>query len=89
MVSSPTTISIFLFSQIKKEFRYGYVPEFHKDIKNLNEYYISPQRNNFYVARNENDEIIATIGICAYDKISKNLKENIQNTPHPVFGDYL
>ena len=58
----------FLFSQIKKEFGYDYVPEFHMDIKNLNEYYISPQRNNFYIATNENDEIIATIGLRAYDK---------------------
>ena len=35
----------FLFSQIKREFGYGYIPEYHEDIKNLREYYIYPQRN--------------------------------------------
>lgn len=58
----------FLFSQIKKEFGYGYVPEFHQDIKNLKEYYIDPQRNSFFVAFDESNNIIATIGIRAYDK---------------------
>ena len=45
----------FLFSQIKREFGYGYVPEWHQDIVNMESYYI-------------NCEIIATIGIRAYDK---------------------
>lgn len=58
----------FLFSQIKKEFGYGYVPEFHHDIKNLKEYYIDPQRNSFFVAFDESNRIVATIGIRAYDK---------------------
>ena len=40
----------FLFKQIKKEFGYGYIPEYHKDIVNLEKYYIKPQRNNFYIA---------------------------------------
>ena len=58
----------FLFNQIKREFGYGYVPEWHQDIVNMESYYINPERNNFFVAYNENCEIIATIGIRAYDK---------------------
>lgn len=59
----------FLFSQIKNEFGYGYVPEWHEDIVKLDEYYINPVRNNFFVAYiEETGEIIATIGIRAYDK---------------------
>lgn len=58
----------FLFKQIKIEFGYDYVQEWHQDIIKLDEYYIRPERNNFFVAFNENGEIIATIGIRAYDK---------------------
>ena len=64
----------FLFSQIKKEFGYGYVPQYHRDIINLNEFYIHPQRNNFFVARDEFDNILATIGIRAYDKDFKEFQ---------------
>ena len=58
----------FLFKMIKQEFGYDYVPEWHQDIVKLDEYYINSQRNNFYVAYLETGEIIATIGIRAYDK---------------------
>ncbi|MBE6508626.1 MAG: GNAT family N-acetyltransferase [Methanobrevibacter sp.] len=59
----------FLFKMIKKEFGYDYVPEWHQDIVKIDEYYVNPQRNNFYVAYfEETGEIIATIGIRAYDK---------------------
>ena len=58
----------FLFMMIKKEFGYDYVPEWHQDVMNMDEYYISPRRNNFFVAYSETGEIIATIGIRAYDK---------------------
>ena len=58
----------FLFKQIKIEFGFGYVPEWHEDIIKLDEYYINPSRNNFFVAYGRNGEIIATIGLRAYDK---------------------
>ena len=58
----------FLFKMIKKEFGYDYVPEWHQDIIKLEEYYVNPKRNNFYVAYLETGEIIGTIGIRAYDK---------------------
>lgn len=58
----------FLFAQIKKEFGYDYVPEWHQDVVDMEKYYINPKRNNFFVAYDENCEIIATIGIRAYDK---------------------
>ncbi len=58
----------FLFKMIKLEFGYDYVPEWHQDIVKLEEYYVNPERNNFFVAYAETGEIIATIGIRAYDK---------------------
>lgn len=58
----------FLFKQIKTEFGYGYVPEWHRDIVKIDEYYINPNRNSFFIAYSETNEIIATIGIRAYDK---------------------
>ena len=62
-------VRLFLFNQIKSEFGYDYVPEWHQDIINLEKYYIDPERNNFFVAFDEKtSDIIATIGIRAYDK---------------------
>lgn len=58
----------FLFKMIKKEFGYDYVPEWHQDIVKIEKYYINPENNNFFVAYDETGEIIATIGIRAYDK---------------------
>ncbi|WP_298522954.1 GNAT family N-acetyltransferase [uncultured Methanobrevibacter sp.] len=58
----------FLFKMIKKEFGYGYIPKWHQDIMKMDEYYINPKRNNFFVAHLDDGEIIATIGIRAYDK---------------------
>lgn len=59
----------FLFKMIKIEFGYDYVPEWHQDIVHMDEFYINPQKNNFFVAyAEETGEIIATIGIRAYDK---------------------
>ena len=58
----------FLFKMIKKEFGYGYVPQWHQDIVKIDEYYINPKENNFFVAYYETGEIIGTIGIRAYDK---------------------
>ena len=59
----------FLFKMIKLEFGYDYVPEWHQDIVNMQDFYINPKNNNFFVAYvEETGEIIATIGIRAYDK---------------------
>ena len=59
----------FLFRMIKKEFGYGYVPKWHQDIVNMEDFYIRPKRNNFFVAYvEETGEIVATIGIRSYDK---------------------
>ncbi len=63
-----SNVQKFLFSMIKLEFGYDYVPEWHQDIVKIDEYYVYPKRNNFFVAYTETGEIIATIGIRAYDK---------------------
>lgn len=60
-------VKSFLFRQIKKEYGIGRNPKFHYDIDQLEEYYILPPRNNFYIAT-DGDKIVATGAIRAYDK---------------------
>ena len=69
----------FLFEMIKLEFGYDYVPEWHQDIVNMEDYYIDPERNAFFVAYSEAGEIIATIGIRAYDKNFEKFKHLYSN----------
>ncbi|MDL2246318.1 GNAT family N-acetyltransferase [Methanobrevibacter sp. OttesenSCG-928-K11] len=62
-------IQDFLFENIKNEYGYGYIPEYHQDIVNLKNYYKDPSRNNLFIAlKLENNEIIGTIAIREYDK---------------------
>ena len=42
-----SNVQKFLFSMIKLEFGYDYVPEWHQDIVKIDEYYVYPKRNNF------------------------------------------
>lgn len=65
----------FLFGMIKKELGYGYVPKWHQDIMNLEEFYVTPEKNNFFVAYDENGEIVGTIGIRSYDKDFPEFRE--------------
>lgn len=60
-------IKNFLYDQIMKEYGIGPTPKFHYDIEGLDEYYIIPPRNNFFVAF-DGDRIVATAAIRAYDK---------------------
>ena len=57
----------FLYGQIMEVYGIGPTPKFHYDIECLKEYYISPQRNNFFLAM-DGENIVATAGIRAYDK---------------------
>ena len=57
----------FLYDQIKKVYDIGPTPEFHYDIGGLEEYYILPSRNTFFVAY-YGDKIVATAAIRAYDR---------------------
>ena len=62
-------IENFLFKIINEEFGYGYVPEYHRDIVNMEKYYIKPDKNAFLLATHKNTgKLIGTIGIRAYDK---------------------
>lgn len=56
----------FLYAQIKKEYGIGPTPKFHYDIEGIEEYYILPERNNFFVAW-DGDKVVATSAIRAYD----------------------
>ena len=68
-------IETFLFKMVKESYGLDYVPEYHYDIKDLYNYYIKPQKNNFYIAIDKNtDKIIGTSGIRGYDR-----KDQIKN----------
>ena len=56
----------FLYRQIMIEYGIGPTPKFHYDIEAMDEYYILPENNNFYIAL-DGDKIIATAAIRAYD----------------------
>lgn len=56
----------FLYSQIMIEYGIGPTPKFHYDIEAMDEYYILPDCNNFYIVLVE-DKIVATGAIRAYD----------------------
>lgn len=63
----------FLFKHIWEEYGLNYTPEYHNDIKYLNEFYINPKRNNFYIATDtQNNKIIGTLGVREYDANCKN-----------------
>ena len=57
----------FLFNQIDKEYHIGPTPKFHYDIFDLRDYYISPDKSNFFVAIDD-EKIVATAAIRPYDK---------------------
>ena len=64
----------FLYNQIKEVYGIGPTPKFHYDIEGLKDYYILPERNNFFVAF-DGENIVATAGIRAYDKNYEFLKD--------------
>jgi GNAT superfamily N-acetyltransferase len=75
------TVKKFLFFYIKKEYGYGYVPDYHQDICQMKDYYINPHRNIFLVAfQPGKKEVIGTLGIRAYDKNFPIL----ENCYHPL-----
>ena len=59
----------FLFKMIKNEYGYGFKPDYHQDIMDIESYYVEPENNNFFLAiHHKTGEVIGTIGIRAYDK---------------------
>ena len=52
----------FLYDQIKKEYGIGPNMEFHYDIESMNQYYIDPACNSFFIVYCE-DKIVATAGL--------------------------
>lgn len=65
-------IKEFLFSQIKSEYGYGYVPEYHEDIINMENFYLNSCNSELFYIMDDENKIIATIAIRPYDK---NFKE--------------
>jgi len=77
---SQYNIKKFLFKMIKAEYGYGFIPEYHQDIIYLENYYLNPERNNFYLAIDPHTEkVIGTLGIRAYDKYFPLFK-NVYNS---------
>ncbi len=73
----------FLFDVIKNDFGYGYIPKYHKDIIDMENFYINPKNNIFLLALNtKNGEIVGTAGIRAYDRDFKllNGKYDLKST---------
>lgn len=68
----------FLYNQIEEVYGIGPTPEFHYDIEGLKDYYILPKRSNFYVALDD-DNIVATAAIRAYDKDYEFLRDTCSN----------
>ena len=67
----------FLFKMIKEEYNTNYIPEYHYDIKNLENTYINPKKNTFFIAKDKDTKkIIGTIAIRRYDKNFKELSKN-------------
>lgn len=56
----------FLYGQIMNEYGIGPTPKFHYDIEGIKDYYITPEKNCFFVAR-DGEKIVATGAIRAYD----------------------
>lgn len=62
-------IKEFLFNMIKTCYGFDYIPQYHYDIVNMEEYYINPEKNNFYMAIDtNNDQLIGTSAIRGYDQ---------------------
>lgn len=69
------SVQDFLFKLIKQEFGYGYVPEFHQDIINIENFYLKPEKNTFLIALDaKKNNLVGTLGIRAYDKNFEEFK---------------
>lgn len=80
-------IQEYLFHMIKDSYGLEYTPEYHYDIKNIEQYYIRPERNNFYIAIDtDKDQIAGTAAIRSYDK-NYNIK-NRTYTPENTASLY-
>ncbi|MBR0472512.1 MAG: GNAT family N-acetyltransferase [Methanosphaera sp.] len=59
----------FLFSMIKTCYGLDYVPEYHYDVMNIEQYYLTPERSNFYIAVDKDKgKLVGTSAIRGYDK---------------------
>ncbi len=75
-----SNVKKFLYEQIKIEYGIGPTPKFHYDIEGIDEYYILPNKNNFFVAYDD-EKVIATAGVRGYDKDYEFFKDyTIDNT---------
>ena len=89
--NSQINVKNFLFNMIKEEYGYGFIPEYHQDIKNMESYYLDPERNTFFLAiHQKTGRIMGTIGIRAYDRDFTPLK-NVYNSKklRPAYGESL
>ncbi|MCI5866957.1 MAG: GNAT family N-acetyltransferase [Methanosphaera sp.] len=72
----------FLFDMVKKCYDLDYVPEYHYDIVELEKYYIDPEKCNFFIAIDtDEDKVVATSAIRSYDR-DYNVKNRTYSREH-------
>lgn len=67
----------FIFKMIKESYGLDYVPEYHFDVKDITNYYITPAKNNMFIAIDaDSDKLIATAAVRGYDRLDKIKNRN-------------
>ncbi|MDD3984959.1 MAG: hypothetical protein PHY59_03505 [Methanobacterium sp.] len=44
----------FIFNMIREEYGYGFIPKYHQDIIDMENYYIKPKNNNLFLVKQYN-----------------------------------
>lgn len=79
-----------LFKMVKESYGLDYVPEYHYDIKDLYNYYVKPQKNNFYIAIDKNtNKIIGTSGIRGFDRDPIKNRKYSQDTTASIYRVFV
>nr|WP_255772528.1 GNAT family N-acetyltransferase [Methanothermobacter sp. K4] len=64
---------------IRREFGYGYIPEYHRDIMEFREHYLNPPGNTF-ISASLGGKVIGTLGLRAYDREFEDLNYDPETT---------
>ncbi|MDI9618374.1 GNAT family N-acetyltransferase [Methanothermobacter sp.] len=73
------SIRRFLFDMIRREFGYGYIPDYHRDIIEFREHYLNPPGNTF-ISASLGGKVIGTLGLRAYDREFEGLSYDPDTT---------
>lgn len=73
------SIRRFLFDMIRREFGYGYIPDYHRDIMEFRKHYLNPPGNTF-ISASLGGKVIGTLGLRAYDREFEGLSYDPETT---------